>query len=190
MVMAGHYYYFNHEYMDMIKAMGACDGNAHAAEIFQRWRHPDDKVITHVEQWLVDTGHLNPRRGMGGCPLSMSWQKEEKVLDMGADQPGISMRALARRHNLPKTKVHTCLQRYTYTGHSKCRHYSLGTGDIAYSSVDAWWKEKMKMPNSSHMSCGLISLIFLKWAQSIHMTYITGLTKTRILRERERESRV
>jgi hypothetical protein len=49
----------------MIKALGACDGNAHAvailyAERFPRQRHPDDKVITRIEQRLVDTGHLNP----------------------------------------------------------------------------------------------------------------------------------
>jgi hypothetical protein len=75
--MAGHYYYSNREYAYMIKALGACDGNAHAAAIlyaerFPTWRHPDNKVITRVEQRLVDTGHLNPRRGMGGRLLSMS----------------------------------------------------------------------------------------------------------------------
>jgi hypothetical protein len=63
--MAGHYYYSNCEYVDMIKALEACDENAHAAAIlyaerFSRQRHPDDKVITRVEQRLVDTGHLNP----------------------------------------------------------------------------------------------------------------------------------
>jgi hypothetical protein len=116
--MAGHYCYSNREYVDMIKALGACYCNAHApailyAERFPRRRHPDDKVITRVKQRLVDTGHLNPRRGTGGRPLSMSWQEEEQVLDMVADQPGISTRALARRDSLPKTTVHTCLQRYS-----------------------------------------------------------------------------
>jgi hypothetical protein len=53
--MAGYYYYSNHEYVDMIKALGACDGNAHAAAIlcaerFPRKHHHDDKVITYVEQ--------------------------------------------------------------------------------------------------------------------------------------------
>jgi hypothetical protein len=61
----------------MVKSLGACDGNAHAAamlyaERFPRRRHPDDKDITRIEQRLVDTVHLNPRRGMGGRPLSMS----------------------------------------------------------------------------------------------------------------------
>jgi hypothetical protein len=63
--MAGNYYYSNHEYMDMIKALGACNGNAHTAAIlyaerFPRQQHPDDKVITCAEQWFVDTEHLNP----------------------------------------------------------------------------------------------------------------------------------
>jgi hypothetical protein len=67
--MAGHYYYFNREYVDMIKELGACDGNAYAAailyaETFLRWHHPDDKVTTRFEQRLVDIRH-NPRRGMG-----------------------------------------------------------------------------------------------------------------------------
>jgi hypothetical protein len=43
----------------------------------------------------------------------MLWQEEEQVLDMVADQPGISTCALARRHSLHKTTVHTCLQRYS-----------------------------------------------------------------------------
>jgi hypothetical protein len=48
----------------MTKALGACDGNAHAAAILcaerlPRWYHPNDKVITHVEHWFVDIGYLN-----------------------------------------------------------------------------------------------------------------------------------
>jgi hypothetical protein len=81
--MAGHYYYSNREYVNMINALGACDGNSRAAAIlnaerFPRRRHPDDKVITRVEQRLVDTGHLNPRRGMVGRPLSMCGKRRSK----------------------------------------------------------------------------------------------------------------
>jgi hypothetical protein len=78
---------------------------------FPRRHHP--KVIVHVEQWLVDTGLLNPCRGLGGHMLGMSWQEEEQMLDMVADQSGITTRALARRHNFPKITVHKCLVRYS-----------------------------------------------------------------------------
>jgi hypothetical protein len=99
MVMAGHYYYSNREYVDMITALGACNGNAHAvamlhAERLPRWHHPNDKIYqTYVEQWLVDTGHLNTQCGLGGHPLQMLWREEGQVLDTVADQPDISMRA-------------------------------------------------------------------------------------------------
>jgi hypothetical protein len=132
--MAGHYYYSNREYVYMIKALGACNGNAYAAvilyaETFPRRRHPDDKVTTRFEQWLVDTGRLNPRRGLGGHELSTSWQEEEQVLDMVADQPGISTRVLARRHSLPKTTVHTCLQRYSLYPYRPQQVQALQPGD-------------------------------------------------------------
>jgi hypothetical protein len=76
MVMAGHYYCSNREYVDMIKALGACDGNPHAAatlyaERFPRQRLPRGKVIRRVEQRPVDTG----RRGLGGRPPCPSWQE-------------------------------------------------------------------------------------------------------------------
>jgi hypothetical protein len=100
-------------------------------------RHPDDKVIRRVEHRLVDTRHLNPRGGMRGHSLGMSWQEEEQELVMVADQPGISTRALRGRHSLPKTTVHKCTAS-TRIDHSKCSHYSLGTGDIAYISVNGW----------------------------------------------------
>jgi hypothetical protein len=65
MVMAGHYYYSNHEHVDMIKVLGACNRNVHTvailyAERFPQWYHSDNKVTTLVEQWLVDIRHLNP----------------------------------------------------------------------------------------------------------------------------------
>jgi hypothetical protein len=49
-VMAGHYYFFNRTYNDMIKMLGACDGNAHAAAIlyaksFPRLCHSHDRII-------------------------------------------------------------------------------------------------------------------------------------------------
>jgi hypothetical protein len=80
--MAAHYYYSNREYVGMIKALDACDGNARAAPIFYAERfpircHPRDKVIRRVEQRLVNNGHLNPLRGLGGHPQRMSWQEEE-----------------------------------------------------------------------------------------------------------------
>jgi hypothetical protein len=90
----------NREYVDILKRK-ALAAILYAVR-FTRRRHPDEKVITRVEQRLVDTGHFNPLRGMDGSPPSMSWQEEELELDMAADQPGISARALARRHNLSK----------------------------------------------------------------------------------------
>jgi hypothetical protein len=43
----------------------------------------------------------------------MLWQEEQQELNMVADQPSTDMHALARRHNIPKTTMHTCLQRYS-----------------------------------------------------------------------------
>jgi hypothetical protein len=41
-----------------------------------------------------------------------------------------------KQHCIHVCKDVTC----TYTIHIKCRHYSLGTGDIDYSTVNDWWK--------------------------------------------------
>jgi hypothetical protein len=48
-------------------------------------------------------------------------------------------------------------------GHRKYMHYSLGTGNIAHSSVDSWWRGQMKMGISSYVCFGLTSRILLKW---------------------------
>jgi hypothetical protein len=99
------------------------------AERFPRLHHPDDNIIAHTEQRFVDTEHLNPRRGMRGRPLSKSWQEEEQVLDMLADHPDISTHTLARRRSLPKTTVHTCLQRYSLYPYRPQQVQALQPGD-------------------------------------------------------------
>jgi hypothetical protein len=98
-------------------------------QTFLRRCHSDDEVTTRFEQRLIDNRHLNPRRGMGGRPLSMSWQEEEQVLSMVADQPGISTCALARQYSLPKTTAHTCLQRYSLYPYQPQRVQALQPGD-------------------------------------------------------------
>lgn len=51
------------------------------------------------------------------------------MLDMVADQPAISTRALARRHSLPKTTVNTRLQRYSLYPHQQQQVQGLQPGD-------------------------------------------------------------
>jgi hypothetical protein len=104
-----------------------------------RSRHPRDKDITSVEHRLFDTGHLIPRRGLGGRPLHMSWQEEEQVLDTIADQPGISTRASARRYNLPKTTVHTYVQRCIPYPHRPQKVQALQPGDRRHRTQFSRW---------------------------------------------------
>jgi hypothetical protein len=80
--------------------------------------------------------------------------------------------------------IHACRDTVSiHIGH-KYRHYSLETGNIAHSSVEGWWRDQMKM-----RICVLWTdeSRFLKLEQSTQTTYITGPTKTRFTRERERE---
>jgi hypothetical protein len=151
MVMAGHYYCSNREYVDMIKALGACDGNAHDAAILYPVFHDGVilmiRVIRRVEQRLVDTGHVNPRRGLGGRPGKLRSKCLTRLL--------ISL-ALARvqwQEDTIFTKQH-CINAgrdtaSTHIDHNKYRHYSLGTGNIAHNFVDGWWKGQTKTRISS-----------------------------------------
>jgi hypothetical protein len=76
---------------------------------------------------------------MGWRLLSMSCQEEDQVLSMVADQPGISTRVLARRHSLPKTTVHTCLQRNSLYPYRPQQMQALQPGDRRHRLQNCRW---------------------------------------------------
>jgi hypothetical protein len=108
----------------------------------------------------------------GGRPLltRTSWQNEEQVLDMLLIR--LSLVGVYRQEDgtFPTQQcTHACIDIASiHTGQRKYRHYSLRTGNIAYRSVDGWWRDQVKMPSSSHVCCGLKGCILLKWKWSTH----------------------
>jgi hypothetical protein len=124
-------------------------------------------------------------------PLSMSWQEKEQVLDMVADQPGIiNTRALTRRHGLPKTTVHTCLQRYSLYPYRPQQVQALQPGNRRHRLQYAYC---MRLVQKANEDAGFVTRV-LRTGEShftqmgiVNTTYITGLTNTRILRAIQRQ---
>lgn len=109
-------YYSNREYVDMLKALGACNNSARAAAVyyaqqFPNRRQPDDKVIRRVEQRLIETGNLNPRKRNEGRPEVHNVHAEERILEIVEDDPCISTRAIAAQSALSHTSIHRILRR-------------------------------------------------------------------------------
>jgi hypothetical protein len=80
-----------------------------------------------------------PCRGLGGHLLCIAWQEEEQMLDMVVDKPGINTRALARRHNLPQTTLHKCLQRYSLYPYQPQQVQALLPGDRQHRAQFCRW---------------------------------------------------
>lgn len=109
-------YYCNRDYVDMLKLLGACNDNATAAarayaERFPNRRHPDAKTIRRVEQRLLETGNLNPRKNQAGRQSMLSVDQEEQILEFVEAEPSISLRIVSSQLHFQKNTIHRLLRR-------------------------------------------------------------------------------
>ena len=109
-------YYCNRDYVDMLKVLGACNDNASAAarayaERFPNRRHPDAKTIRRVEQRLLETGQLDPRKNKGGRYSTLNVAQEEQILEFVETDPGRSLRFASSQILFKKDTIHRLLKK-------------------------------------------------------------------------------
>ncbi|XP_018360980.1 PREDICTED: uncharacterized protein LOC108759830, partial [Trachymyrmex cornetzi] len=109
--------YTNQEYYDMLMALGECHGQYHAAarryaELYpNRARHPSARVILRAAQRLYETGSVLVNKHDGGRDReARNLRNTEAVLRAFEQNPELSIRIVAREHNLSRVTVHRILQ--------------------------------------------------------------------------------
>ena len=108
--------YTNEEYYDMLMALGECQGQQYVAarryaELYpHRARHPPANVILGAAQRLYETGTVLPRkRDCGRHRNERNLRNVETVLRAVEQEPEISIRTIAREHNLSYSTIQKIL---------------------------------------------------------------------------------
>lgn len=109
--------YTNEEYYDMLMALGECQGQYHVAarryaELYpNRARHPSHNIILGAAQRLFETGSVLPRKKDTGRHRDARYvQNVEAVLRAVEEEPEISIRSIAREHQLSYCTVQRILK--------------------------------------------------------------------------------
>ncbi|GBN39692.1 hypothetical protein AVEN_129169-1 [Araneus ventricosus] len=86
------------EKADIHFIMGTANGNGSESQWFPNRRLPDRKTSERLHRQLCETGSILASRSDAGCPKTDgALVVEEAILDMGADHPSTSTRAVARQ---------------------------------------------------------------------------------------------
>lgn len=109
--------YTNEEYYDMIMALGECGGQPYVAsrryaELYpNRERHPRGSVILEAAQRLYETGNVLPKKkDTGRQHYARTVRNVEAVLQAVEQEPEISIRDIARQHELSYSTVQRILK--------------------------------------------------------------------------------
>lgn len=96
-------YYCNRDYVDMLKVLGACKGICGKVS--------KSKTIRRVEQRLLETGNLNPRKNQAGRQPTLSVDQEEQILEFVEAEPSTSLPIVSSQTHFLKYTIHRLLRR-------------------------------------------------------------------------------
>lgn len=108
--------YTAEEYVNMLIEYGRAGENARLAANFyakrfpERERHPDHKVILRCVQRAKETGSLLLNRRNAGAAVNIRVNEEERILQEFEENPGTSIRSVARLLELSRYAVHRTLR--------------------------------------------------------------------------------
>jgi len=107
-------FYTNIEYADMMYIYGFCDGNSRAAVNEYRQRYPTRKIphsalFSKIFHTLRESGTFVSVHTSVGRPCQ-SVKKEEKIIEIVQRDPTTSIRKIAARLGVPKSRVWRTIQ--------------------------------------------------------------------------------